>query len=138
MRLDKASSPLHDLKMNGKSERVVILGASHRPDRYAHKAFTTLLKYGHEPIPVHPTLSEIEGVAVIPNLPAVEGKVDTITLYVNPTISEPLADEIIALNPKRVIFNPGTESALLEEQLEAAGISAEVACTLVLLDTGQF
>ncbi len=124
--------------MNGKSERVVILGASNRPNRYAYQAFATLLKYKHEPIPVHPALSEIGGVTVIPNLQSVEGEVDTITLYVNPTISEPLVSEMIALNPKRVIFNPGTESDLLEEQLEAAGISAEVACTLVLLETGQF
>ncbi len=124
--------------MNERSERVVILGASNRPDRYAYKAFTTLQRYGHEPVPVHPALNDIEGVAVIPNLQSVEGEVDTITLYVNPTISEPLVDEIIALNPKRVILNPGTESNLLEERLEAAGISAQIACTLVLLETGQF
>ena len=88
--------------------------------------------------PVHPALSKIEEVAVLPNLQSVNGEVDTLTLYVNPTISEPLADEIIALKPKRVIFNPGTESSHLVEKLEAAGISAEEACTLVLLETGQF
>ena len=124
--------------MKGKSERIIILGASNRPDRYAYKAFASLLKYGHEPVPVHPNLSEIEGVAVIPNLESVKGQVDTVTLYVNPTISEPLVDAIIALNPRRVIFNPGTESGELVERLEAAGIAAEEACTLVLLKTGQF
>ena len=124
--------------MNGRSERVVILGASIRPERYAYKAFASLRKYEHEPIPVHPALDEIEGVTVIPNLKSVEEEVDTVTLYVNPKISEPLANEIIALNPRRVIFNPGTESSVLEEQLEAAGISTEEACTLVLLETGQF
>ncbi|MDF1825196.1 MAG: CoA-binding protein [Verrucomicrobiales bacterium] len=124
--------------MNGKPEKVVILGASNKPDRYAYKAFALLLKYGHEPLPVHPTLSEIEGVAVKPDLLSIKGEVDTLTLYVNPTISEPLVDEIISLNPRRVILNPGTESSLLHEKLEAAGIMAEEACTLVLLDTGQF
>ncbi|MDA7921018.1 CoA-binding protein [Verrucomicrobiales bacterium] len=124
--------------MSETSESVVILGASNKPERYAYKAFVTLLKYGHEPIPVHPDVSEIEGVPVFPNLASVEGKVDTMTLYVNPTISEPLVDEIIALQPRRVIFNPGTESALLKEKLEAADIAAEESCTLVLLETGQF
>ncbi|MEC5129276.1 CoA-binding protein [Verrucomicrobiales bacterium BCK34] len=124
--------------MNGKSERVVILGASNRPDRYAYKAFATLRKYGHEPVPVHPALGDIEGVTVMPDLPSVRGQIDTVTLYVNPKISEPLVAEIIALKPRRVIFNPGTESALLVKELEEAGISAEEACTLVLLETGQF
>ena len=138
MRLDKSPAAGHHLEMNGKSEKVVILGASNRPDRYAYKAFSTLRKYGHEPVPVHPVLSEIEGVPVVPDLPSVKGEIDTVTLYVNPKISEPLVDAMIALNPRRVIFNPGTESALLEERLETAGIVAEVACTLVLLETGQF
>lgn len=138
MGMDKIISPAHDADMNGQAERVVILGASNKPDRYAYKAFVSLRNSGHEPVPVHPTLSKIEEVAVLPNLQSVNGEVDTLTLYVNPTISEPLVDEIIALKPKRVIFNPGTESSLLVEKLEAAGISAEEACTLVLLETGQF
>lgn len=138
MRLDNSPSAAHHSKMNGKSERVVILGASNRPDRYAYKAFATLRKYGHEPVPVHPALSDIEGVTVMPDLPSVGGEIDTVTLYVNPKISEPLVAEIIALKPRRVILNPGTESALLVKELEEAGISAEEACTLVLLETGQF
>ena len=44
--------------------RVVILGASSKPDRYAYRAFRMLREHGHEVIPVHPALIEIEGVAV--------------------------------------------------------------------------
>ena len=55
-----------------------------------------------------------------------------------PDISSKAASEILALKPKRVIFNPGTENPALEAELVAAGIAAERACTLVLLSTGQF
>lgn len=120
------------------SQRVVILGASDRPDRYAHRAFQNLREHGHEVVPVHPTLPEVEGVAVLPDLDSVEGPVDTLTLYVNSKISEALVDPIVRLAPKRVIFNPGTESDALADALEDAGIEAVDGCTLVMLSTGTF
>lgn len=120
------------------SEQVVILGASHKPDRYAYRAFRLLREHGHETIPVHPALAEIEGVPVRQNLAAVDGPVDTLTLYVNPAISEPLAQEIVALRPKRVIFNPGTESSMLQTRLDQAGIPWVEECTLVMLSLGTF
>lgn len=120
------------------NQRVVILGASDRPDRYAHRAFRLLREHGHEVVPVHPTLAEIEGVPVVKDLASVEGPVDTLTLYVNPAIGEAAAAAIVALRPGRVLFNPGTESPALRRRLDEAGIPWEEACTLVLLGTGVF
>ena len=67
-----------------------------------------------------------------------EGPVDTLTLYVRPSISESIADDIVAMKPGRVIFNPGTESTVVQTKLDEAGILWEEACTLVLLGTGMF
>jgi predicted CoA-binding protein len=119
-------------------QRVVILGASNKPDRYAYRAFRMLREHGHKVIPVHPALIEIEGVAAVKDLGSVTGPVETLTLYVSPAISEPLTDSIVALRPGRVIFNPGTESAMLQSALDEAGIPYEEACTLVMLVTGVF
>ena len=121
-----------------KTERVAIIGASDNPERYSHKALLLLRQHGHEVVPVHPKLSEIEGVPVVADLSMITGPVDTVTLYVGPAISLTLKDKLIALNPKRVIFNPGTENAPLQSTLTSAGIACEEACTLVLLHTGQF
>jgi predicted CoA-binding protein len=121
-----------------KTERVVIIGASDNPERYSHKALLLLRQHGHEVVPVHPKLSEIEGVPVVADLSMITGPVDTVTLYVGPTISLTLKDKLIALKPRRVIFNPGTENAPLQLTLTSAGIACEEACTLVLLHTGQF
>jgi len=44
----------------------------------------------------------------------------------------------VKLKPGRVIFNPGTESELLEQALQDVGISYEYDCTLVMLETGSF
>ncbi len=124
--------------MSDTKERVVILGASNKPDRYSYKALRMLREHGHEVLPVHPIIPEIEGVAVSPNLNSVEGPVDTVTMYVNASVSEPMADDFLQLAPRRVIFNPGAEAPALQTLLEAAGIECEEACTLVLLQTGSF
>ncbi len=120
------------------SETVVVLGASDKPDRYAYKALAKLRELGHRVIPVHPRLSVIDDIAVVAALTDIEEPVDTVTLYVNSTISESLADALLALEPRRVLFNPGTESAILAAALNDAGIKTEEVCTLVLLSTGQF
>jgi predicted CoA-binding protein len=120
------------------TERVVIIGASDDPLRHSHQALTLLRQHGHEVIPVHPRLAAIDGVPVVADLSAISGPVDTVTLYVGPAISLVLKDKLIALNPRRILFNPGTENAPLVNALDAVGIVCIHACTLVLLRTGQF
>ena len=119
-------------------EKVAILGASDRPDRYAHKAFRMLKEYGHQTLPVSPKLKELEGEKVYARLSEIKAPVDTLTMYVGTAISKELAPEILALKPKRVIFNPGSENPALAAELEKAGVRTEEACTLVLLRTNQF
>ena len=121
-----------------KQERVAILGASDKPDRYSNKAQRLLRQHGHTVVPVHPALKQIEGVDVVPDLSAITGSVDTLTMYVGPAISTGVSDKIVALKPGRVIFNPGTENPELQGKLDGADIPWEEACTLVLLNTGQY
>lgn len=120
------------------SQKVVIVGASDRPDRYAHKAMQALIRHGHEVALVHPRLKEIEGRSVVAHLNDVEGPVDTVTMYVSPAISVTMEEDLLAMRPKRVLFNPGSENPALQSALTQEGIVCEEACTLVLLSTGGF
>ena len=124
--------------MASTQQTVAILGASANPERYARKALDLLRVHGHRVLPVNPGLTAIDGVPVVPALGAIAEPVDTLTLYLGPERLEPLAADIVALRPGRVIFNPGTESPVVQAALDAAGISWQDACTLVLLRTGQF
>ena len=124
--------------MNNPTQRVVVMGASHKPERYSNQAIRLLREHGHEVVPVHPRLDTVEGLPVAHRLEEIDGSVDTLTLYVGPAISSTAAAAIVRLNPRRVIFNPGTENPELEARLDQAGIPHEQACTLVLLRTGQF
>ena len=118
--------------------RVVVLGASKKEDRYSYRAVRLLVEKGHSVVPIHPLLDEILGQKVVPTIKDVTGDVDTLTLYVNPKLVEKNIDDIIAMNPKRIIANPGTESDLAIEKFREAGIEVLKACTLVMFTTNQF
>ena len=120
------------------TERVAILGASDDPERYANKAMKMLQEYGHKVFPVNPHIDKIDELNVSPSLTALPEQVDTLTLYVNPQRLSPYLEQVKKLHPKRVIFNPGTESKEFEEELKKAGIETTEACTMVLLKTNQF
>jgi len=124
--------------MVNEKQTVVVLGASPKPERYSNKAVRLLLEHGHRVIPVHPAIKEIEQLPVVRALERIEGSVDTLTVYLSPALSAPLTADLLKLKPERVIFNPGTENSELKQALERDGIAVEEACTLVLLNTGQF
>ncbi len=119
-------------------QRVVILGASNKSERYSHKAQKALLQAGHEVVLINRGLQEIEGLPVHQSLADVTGKVDTVTMYVNRDISTLEGDKLVDLKPGRVIFSPGTENPALAEKLKAAGVDTLEACPLVMLRTGEF
>jgi predicted CoA-binding protein len=116
----------------------LIIGASEHPHRYSHLAALQLLAAGEDILMLGKQQGEVKGHPIYTALPADHPKVDTITLYVNPTHQENYRDLIFSLKPRRVIFNPGTENLPLMQALEAVGVEAFPACTLVMLSTGQF
>ncbi len=121
------------------SERtVVVLGASSHEYRYSNKAVRKLLDAGYIVVPVHPTETVVHGVPVVPSLKDVQGPVDTVTVYVAPKHRLEYEQDLLAMAPRHVVFNPGAESPETREALLAHGISVEEACTLVLLSINQF
>lgn len=119
-------------------EIVVVLGASPKPERYSNQAVRALVEHGHRVIPVHPFLKKIAGVPAVPSLTTIKDAVDSLTIYVGPQRGKALLQEVIDLQPERVIMNPGAESDEIEDHLKSKGISVIRACTLVMLRTGQF
>lgn len=119
-------------------EKVAVIGASPKPERYSNKAMKMLKEYGHTPLPVAPGQATIEGRKAFSSLKEIKEKVDTVTLYLGPSRQETVIKEILDIRPDRVIFNPDTENQAAADQLRQAGIQVIEACTLVLLKTNQF
>lgn len=119
------------------SKKTLVLGASLNPQRYSNIATKRLLQAGHETIPMGIQEGVIEGISIIGAREQLTD-LDTITLYLNPQRQEAYYDYIIALKPKRIIFNPGTENPALAKMAREHNIEVQFACTLVLLSTDQY
>lgn len=115
----------------------VVLGASDNPSRYAYLAVNRLRNYGHPVIAIGKKPGKVADVEITKEKKD-EKDVDTVTLYLNPLHQKLYYDYIVSLNPKRIIFNPGTENDELAVLAQQHGIKTMEACTLVMLSTGQY
>lgn len=118
-------------------KKTLVIGASLNPGRYSNIAINRLVNAGHSVVAVGLKKGEVAGVSIDTDKVAYED-IDTVTLYLNPKRQQDYYDYIISLNPKRVIFNPGTENSEFYDLLHQNSIETEVACTLVLLGTNQY
>ncbi len=121
------------------SKKTVIVGATTNETRYAHIAAGRLTEAGHEIVPIGIKKGSVLGkeildIAMKPAIP----DVDTVTMYVGPHHQKDMYSYIRGLQPKRVVFNPGTENPELEELLSNDGVEVVEGCTLVMLATQQY
>ncbi|WP_375239124.1 CoA-binding protein [Aurantibacter sp.] len=118
-------------------KKTLVIGASINPERYSNKAIKSLKNKKIETIALGLRKGEVESVT-IETEQLLFKEVHTVTLYLNSKRQEDHYEYIISLNPKRVIFNPGTENPEFYKLLEKNNIETEIACTLVLLATNQY
>ncbi|WP_258098335.1 CoA-binding protein [Marinoscillum pacificum] len=121
------------------SKKTVIIGATPNPTRYAYFAAGRLKENNHEIVPIGIKKGEVfnEEILDLKIKPAIED-VDTVTLYIGPQNQPEWEEYILDLNPKRIIFNPGTENPELAQKAESKGIEALNACTLVMLSANTY
>src|SRR4051812_5722770 len=93
--------------------KVAVLGASDKPDRYSNLLIRRLRAKGHEVFPVNPALSEIDGLPVFGTLQDLPPGIDVLSIYMNAHRSDALAESILASGIPRVVFNPGAENPSL-------------------------
>ena len=115
----------------------LVLGASPKPERYSFLAVKKLIEFNIPVIAVGLREGEIMGVHIRKLFPDVSD-IHTISLYVGPKNQSVYFDYILKINPKRVIFNPGTENAEFENTLRAQEIQIVRGCTLIMLDNGTY
>jgi len=123
--------------MNDRKVTTLVIGASENPDRYSNMAIKLLLKKGYQVAAIGQKTGNVEQIPIIKDKENFSN-IDTVTLYINPKIQEEYIEYIIKLKPNRIIFNPGTENDEFKALAESEGIKTEYACTLVLLNLGQY
>ncbi len=125
--------------MENESKRTVVLGASNNPSRFSYHAVYKLIKHHHDVFPVGIKKGSIAGNKIMDiRLKPIIREVDTVTLYMNPQNQVPYYEYILQLNPKRIIFNPGTENQELALLARERQIEPVNECTLVMLNRGVY
>lgn len=117
--------------------KTLVLGASQKPERYSYLAIRSLRKHQIEVVAIGARKGIVEDVEIQTELKDFED-IHTVTLYLSPKNQIPYYSYIISLNPKRIIFNPGTENPELEKLARKNGIDVVEGCTLVMLSNGTY
>ncbi len=120
-------------------KKTLVIGASTKPYRYSYRAIS-MLRERHFPVLAYGLRKgKVAGVEIQTDQEAIQDpELDTVTLYVGPRNQDGLLEWLLELNPRRVIFNPGTENPELAHQLQENGIEPVAACTLVMLASQQY
>lgn len=121
--------------MNAK--KTLVLGASDNPSRYSYLAIHRLRSHDHPVVAIGRKNTKVLDVPIDKEKKQF-ADIDTVTLYLNPRNQREYYDYILSLDPKRIIFNPGTENDELESMARQKGIKTIDACTLVMLSTNQY
>ncbi|MEQ6166619.1 CoA-binding protein [Ekhidna sp. MALMAid0563] len=121
------------------NKKTAILGATPNPARYSYLAAERLKSKNHDIVPIGIKKGEVFGTEILDlrEKPHVDG-IDTVTMYIGPQNQGEWEDYILSLNPKRIIFNPGSENPSLVRKASEKGIETINACTLVMLGNGLY
>ena len=120
-------------------KKTMVLGATPNPQRYAYMAAQRLVENNFEIVPVGVRSGQVAGEEILDlKLQPMITDIHTITIYIGPTHQVQWYDYMLAINPKRMIFNPGTENQELESLFAGQGIEVLRACTLVMLSVGNY
>lgn len=119
-------------------KRTLVLGASPKPSRFAYKAVRSLQRRAIPLIAIGRKDVDLDGINIRTGKPTDIEPIHTIALYLNSERQLEYYDYILALKPKRLIFNPGTTNPELAELALQNDIEVVNDCLLVMLNTGRF
>ena len=89
---------------------VAVVGATNRTHKYGYKIFANLRDKGYDVYPVHPALTEIDGVLCYKSLSDLPLVPEVVCLVVPPEVTEKVVEEGVRLGVKHVWMQPGAES----------------------------
>lgn len=115
----------------------LVFGASLKAHRISNQVIYKLRAKEHHVSAVGLRSGMVDDIEILTGHPKIEN-VHTISMYMNESRQQEHMEYLLALKPKRIIFNPGAENLELYTLAKAEGIEVTNACTLVMLLTGEF
>ncbi|MCS7150622.1 MAG: triose-phosphate isomerase [Caldimicrobium sp.] len=105
-------------------KRLLIVGASPKPNRPSNIVMDYLLKAGYEVIPINPAYEEILGVKTLPNLESVplEFKPEVVIIFRRSSEVLPVVEKALKLKPKVIWMQEGIVNNDAKTLAEAYGV----------------
>ena len=115
-----------------KDKFIVVVGVSHKEDKFGYRIFKSLLDKGFRVEGVNPTDGEVAGRKIFRSLAEVPGQVDMVITVVNPSVTEQVVEQCRQLKIPELWMQPGSESEKAINQAREYGISVtHDACFMV-------
>lgn len=115
------------------NKKTLIVGASTNPSRFSFKAAQRLKENHHSIVLFGIKEGNVAGEKIQQTIPDQIPDLHTITMYLSPEKQAQYQKQLIALKPKRIVFNPGTENPEFMEEAQKNAIQVVPNCTLVML-----
>lgn len=101
---------------------IAVVGLSPKPDRPSHEVAKAMQGFGYHIIPVRPATDEILGEKAYANLEAIEGPIDLVNIFLNPSRLGPVIDTCIKLKVPAIWLQEGVVNETAARRARAAGI----------------
>jgi len=116
----------------------LVLGASANPDRVSYEALISLAERQIPFIAVGRREYNGKNIVIQKEIPPDVSHVHTVSLYLGEANQHEYYEQILALEPERIIFNPGTRNPELAEMAVIQGIKVVEGCMLLMLQYDEF
>ncbi len=115
---------------------IVVMGVSNNKNRSSYIATELLNKRGYHIHAFGAKESKSADIEIKKDVEKLQN-VDAVSIFYSPEKQIEYYDYIIELDPKRIIFNPGTENPELEKIAEKNKIEVVKGCTIAMLCFGM-
>ena len=108
------------------AKRIAVAGVSRASSSPANAIFRRLRETGHEPIPLNPNATALEGEKCYPSIEMVPGPIEALMVVTHPAASESVVRSALALGITQVWFHRSFGDGSVSEQAIAACRAAGV------------
>lgn len=115
-----------------KNKNIVVVGVSHRPEKYGHKIFRDLMNAGYSVQGVSVRGGEVLGRKIYRSLKELETVPEVVVTVVPAQITEQIVEECRELGIKEIWMQPGSESQKAVEKAGQYGLKVTAnACIMI-------
>ncbi len=108
-----------------------VIGASNDRSKFGNKAVRAFQQTGHKVFPVHPALSEVEGLPCFKNIREVPERPNLVSIYIGPDRLLQILPDIAARGCDELWLNPGTISSEVLAKAKELGLKTKQLCSII-------